>query len=64
MEQPIHTINVKCFFFFLVDSRDHAFTFNLTPCSTMDRYDWKAALTWIPSESLLTRQLFTGNAEN
>lgn len=62
MEKPFHTINVKCFF--SVDSTAHAFMFNLTPCSTMNTSVWKADLTWIPSESLLTRKLYSGNAEN
>ncbi|KFQ43872.1 PREDICTED: lymphocyte antigen 96 [Nestor notabilis] len=30
------------------DSTAHAFMFNLTPCSTMNKSTWKAALTWIP----------------
>ncbi|KFP12360.1 Lymphocyte antigen 96, partial [Egretta garzetta] len=30
------------------DSTAHAFMFNLTPCSMMDKSVWKAALTWIP----------------
>ncbi|NXQ40750.1 LY96 protein, partial [Catharus fuscescens] len=34
------------------DSTAHAFTFNVTPCSTMDKYDWKAALTWIPRSDI------------
>lgn len=34
------------------DSIAHAFTFNLTPCSTMNRYVWKAALTWIPRSDI------------
>ncbi|NXM88927.1 LY96 protein, partial [Oenanthe oenanthe] len=34
------------------DSTAHAFTFNLTPCSTMNRYVWKAALTWIPRSDI------------
>lgn len=50
--------------FFPVDSTAHSFMFNLTPCSTKNKPVWKAALTWIPSECLLTRQLYSGNAEN
>ncbi|KAI1243454.1 hypothetical protein IHE44_0001075 [Lamprotornis superbus] len=34
------------------DSIAHAFTFNLTPCSTMNKYVWKAALTWIPRSDI------------
>ncbi|NWR09019.1 LY96 protein, partial [Paradoxornis webbianus] len=34
------------------DSTDHAFTFNLTPCSTMNKSVWKAALTWIPRSDI------------
>ena len=41
---------------FPVDSTDHAFMFNLTPCYIMNRSVWTTYLTWIPSESLLTRQ--------
>lgn len=62
MEKSVHTVNVKCFF--SVDSTAHIFMFNLTPCSTVNKSVWKAALTWVPSESLLTRQLYSGNAEN
>uniref|UniRef100_A0A8C6J6A7 Uncharacterized protein n=1 Tax=Melopsittacus undulatus TaxID=13146 RepID=A0A8C6J6A7_MELUD len=29
------------------DSTAHAFMFNLTPCSTMNKPIWNAALTWI-----------------
>ncbi|NXC00771.1 LY96 protein, partial [Orthonyx spaldingii] len=34
------------------DSTAYAFMFNLTPCSTMNRSDWKAALTWIPRSDI------------
>ncbi|NXU27213.1 LY96 protein, partial [Thalassarche chlororhynchos] len=34
------------------DSTAHAFTFNLTPCSIMNKSVWKAALTWIPRSDI------------
>ncbi|NXN76058.1 LY96 protein, partial [Himantopus himantopus] len=34
------------------DSTAHAFTFNLTPCSTINKRVWNAALTWIPRSDL------------
>ncbi|NXS33456.1 LY96 protein, partial [Pomatostomus ruficeps] len=34
------------------DSTAHAFMFNLTPCSTVDKSVWKAALTWIPRSDI------------
>ncbi|XP_074002958.1 lymphocyte antigen 96 [Numenius arquata] len=34
------------------DSTAQAFTFNLTPCSTMNKPNWKAALTWIPRSDI------------
>ncbi|KAF1494728.1 Lymphocyte antigen 96, partial [Eudyptula minor novaehollandiae] len=34
------------------DSTPHAFRFNLTPCSTMNKPVWKAALTWIPGNDI------------
>lgn len=34
------------------DSTAHAFMFNLTPCSTMNKPVWKAALTWIPRSDI------------
>ncbi|NXN90755.1 LY96 protein, partial [Bombycilla garrulus] len=34
------------------DSTAHAFMFNLTSCSVMNRYDWQAALTWIPRSDI------------
>lgn len=34
------------------DSTTHEFMFNLTPCSTMNRDNWKAALTWIPRSDI------------
>ncbi|XP_068862107.1 LOW QUALITY PROTEIN: lymphocyte antigen 96 [Aphelocoma coerulescens] len=34
------------------DSTPHAFTFHLTPCSTMNKSVWKAALTWIPRSDI------------
>ncbi|NWS39509.1 LY96 protein, partial [Probosciger aterrimus] len=35
------------------DSTAHAFMFNLTPCSTMNKSAWKAALTWIPRSDII-----------
>ncbi|NWV12601.1 LY96 protein, partial [Ptilonorhynchus violaceus] len=35
------------------DSTAHIFMFNLTPCSTMNKPVWKAALTWIPRSDIL-----------
>lgn len=52
LEKPIHTTNIK-YFFFPVDSVAHDFMFNLTPCSIVNKPIWSLALTWIPSESLL-----------
>ncbi|NXP12875.1 LY96 protein, partial [Thinocorus orbignyianus] len=34
------------------DSIVHAFTFNLTPCSTVNNPIWKVALTWIPRSDI------------
>ncbi|KFW02725.1 PREDICTED: lymphocyte antigen 96 [Eurypyga helias] len=34
------------------DSTAHAFMFNLTPCSLMNKSVWKAALTWIPRSDI------------
>ncbi|NWH55176.1 LY96 protein, partial [Fregata magnificens] len=34
------------------DSTAHAFMFNVTPCSIMDKSVWKAALTWIPRSDI------------
>ncbi|XP_009962194.2 lymphocyte antigen 96 isoform X1 [Tyto alba] len=34
------------------DSTAHAFMFNLTPCSVMNKSVWKAALTWIPRSDI------------
>ncbi|NXJ72144.1 LY96 protein, partial [Rostratula benghalensis] len=34
------------------DSTAHAFTFNLTPCSIVNKPVWKAALTWIPRSDI------------
>ncbi|KAM6349517.1 lymphocyte antigen 96 [Podargus strigoides] len=34
------------------ESTDHAFMFNLTPCSIMDKSIWKAALNWIPRSDI------------
>ncbi|NXQ90711.1 LY96 protein, partial [Nyctibius grandis] len=34
------------------DSTAHAFMFNLTPCSIMNKSVWKAALTWIPRSDI------------
>ncbi|XP_064245545.1 lymphocyte antigen 96 isoform X1 [Passer domesticus] len=34
------------------DSTAHDFMFNLTPCSTMNKSAWKAALTWIPRSDI------------
>ncbi|XP_030355421.1 lymphocyte antigen 96 [Strigops habroptila] len=34
------------------DSTAHAFMFNLTPCSTMNKSTWKAALSWIPRSDI------------
>ncbi|XP_061198765.1 lymphocyte antigen 96 isoform X1 [Neopsephotus bourkii] len=35
------------------DSTTHAFMFNLTPCSTMNKSTWNAALTWIPRSDIV-----------
>ncbi|NWX14983.1 LY96 protein, partial [Aegotheles bennettii] len=35
------------------DSAAHSFMFNLTPCSTMNKPIWKAALTWIPRSDII-----------
>ncbi|XP_062489159.1 lymphocyte antigen 96 isoform X2 [Pezoporus occidentalis] len=35
------------------DSTAHAFMFNLTPCSTMNKSTWNAALTWIPRSDII-----------
>lgn len=61
LEKHIHTTNMK--YFFPVDSAAHFFMFNVTPCSITDKNVWKANLTWIPSESLLTRQIYSANAK-
>ncbi|KFP56288.1 Lymphocyte antigen 96 [Cariama cristata] len=34
------------------DSTAHAFTFNVTPCSFMNKSIWKATLTWIPRSDI------------
>ncbi|NXN32825.1 LY96 protein, partial [Nycticryphes semicollaris] len=34
------------------DSTAHMFTFNLTPCSIVNKPVWKAALTWIPRSDI------------
>ncbi|NXF39399.1 LY96 protein, partial [Nyctibius bracteatus] len=34
------------------DSTAHAFKFNLTPCSIMNKSVWKASLTWIPRSDI------------
>ncbi|KAM6410438.1 lymphocyte antigen 96 [Pluvialis apricaria] len=34
------------------DSTAQAFMFNLTPCSTMNKRVWNAALTWIPRSDI------------
>ncbi|NXU50692.1 LY96 protein, partial [Turnix velox] len=34
------------------DSTAHSFMFNLTPCSTMNKPTWKAALSWIPRSDI------------
>ncbi|NXC28850.1 LY96 protein, partial [Campylorhamphus procurvoides] len=34
------------------DSTDHAFTFNLTPCSIMNTSVWKGTLSWIPRSDI------------
>ncbi|NXW11313.1 LY96 protein, partial [Fregetta grallaria] len=34
------------------DSTAHAFMFNLTPCSILNKSVWKAALTWIPRSDI------------
>lgn len=62
LEKAIHTPNMK--YFFPLDSTTHDFMFNLTPCSTMNKHVWNATLTWIPSESLLTGQLYSANAKS
>ncbi|NXO23231.1 LY96 protein, partial [Cisticola juncidis] len=36
----------------LCDSTVHAFMFNLTPCSMMNKSVWQAALTWIPKSDI------------
>lgn len=60
-KKPIYTNSME--YFFPVDSTAHDFMFNLTPCSIVNKSVWKAALMWIPSESLLTRQLYSSNAK-
>ncbi|KAM6125978.1 lymphocyte antigen 96 [Pterocles gutturalis] len=34
------------------DSTAHSFTFNLTPCSIMNKSIWKTYLTWIPGNDI------------
>ncbi|XP_027748081.1 lymphocyte antigen 96 [Empidonax traillii] len=34
------------------DSTAHAFMFNLTPCSIMNTYVWKATINWIPRSDI------------
>ncbi|KAM9387396.1 LOW QUALITY PROTEIN: lymphocyte antigen 96 [Phaethornis superciliosus] len=34
------------------DSIGHTFTFNLTPCSIVNKSVWRAALTWIPRSDI------------
>ncbi|NWW74606.1 LY96 protein, partial [Climacteris rufus] len=34
------------------DSTAHAFTFNVTPCTMMNKSVWKAAVTWIPRSDI------------
>uniref|UniRef100_A0A8D2PXB7 Lymphocyte antigen 96 n=1 Tax=Zosterops lateralis melanops TaxID=1220523 RepID=A0A8D2PXB7_ZOSLA len=36
------------------DSTAHIFMFNLTPCSTVNKSVWKAALTWVPKTLVST----------
>lgn len=49
--------------FYPVDSSSHYFKFNVTPCSMLNKSVWYAAVTWIPSESLLPRELYCLNAK-
>ncbi|NXU84779.1 LY96 protein, partial [Xiphorhynchus elegans] len=48
--KTIHTMNMK--YYFPIDSTDHAFSFNLTPCSIMNTPVWKGTLSWIPRSDI------------